>query len=152
MGEASHRGGLWEETRTWATGHEHMGDVLSVGSVLASMAPGTGDAASRQCGGATGTAINMYQKEEASTFVHSQNPDTQVWDARAFMMTPYSHSMFDIYKINCLDSSTWGRPFPYSVFGFAYVTCLCQQDISHIAQSEVWKLLCTESCPLPICP
>jgi hypothetical protein len=42
------------------------------------MAPGTGDAASRLRGGATGTAINMYQKEEASTFVHSQTPDTQV--------------------------------------------------------------------------
>jgi hypothetical protein len=55
-----------------------MGDVLGVGSVLASMAPGTGDAASRLRGGATGTAINMYQKEEASTFVHSQTPDTQV--------------------------------------------------------------------------
>jgi hypothetical protein len=112
------------------------------------MAPGTGDAASRLRGGATGTAINMYQKEEASTFVHSQTPDTQVWDARAFMMTPYSHSRLDVCKINCLDSSTWGRPFPYSVFGFGHETCLCQQDIT-LHNQRPGKLLCPETCPPP---
>jgi hypothetical protein len=108
------------------------------------MAPGTGDAASRLRGGATGTAINMYQKEEASTFVHSQTPDTQVWDACAFMMTPYSHSRLDVCKINCLDSSTWGRPFPYSVFGFGHETCLCQQDIT-LHNQRPGKLLCPET-------
>jgi hypothetical protein len=76
------------------------------------MAPGTGDAASRLRGGATGTAINMYQKEEASTFVHSQTPDTQVWDARAFMMTPYSHSRLDVSKTTALILLPGVGPFP----------------------------------------